>query len=95
MSSQAVCKACLLLEGLNRGLPGLGVSKTKKGQSRRAQQPLQLQMEEQPPPQQQQQQQGTKQQQPQQVEKQQRHQQPQQQVEEQQQQPSACASAVS
>ena len=25
MSSQAVCKACLLLEGLNRGLPNYGL----------------------------------------------------------------------
>jgi cytoplasmic tRNA 2-thiolation protein 1 len=28
MSSQRVCKACVLLEGLNRGLPRLGVGKT-------------------------------------------------------------------
>lgn len=27
MSSQAVCKACLLLEGLNRGLPDYGIRK--------------------------------------------------------------------
>ena len=31
MSSQAVCKACLLLEGLNRGLPRLGVGKAPRG----------------------------------------------------------------
>ena len=30
ISSQAVCKACLLLEGLNRGLPGLGVGRTRR-----------------------------------------------------------------
>ncbi|KAL6779284.1 hypothetical protein ACKKBG_A11685 [Auxenochlorella protothecoides x Auxenochlorella symbiontica] len=30
MSSQAVCKACLLLEGLNRGLPRMGVGRTKR-----------------------------------------------------------------
>jgi cytoplasmic tRNA 2-thiolation protein 1 len=28
MSSGKVCKACVLLEGLNRGLPKLGVGKT-------------------------------------------------------------------
>ncbi|KAI9164222.1 cytosolic thiouridylase subunit Ctu1 [Blastocladiella emersonii ATCC 22665] len=28
MSSQRVCKACVLLEGLNRGLPQLGIGKT-------------------------------------------------------------------
>ena len=30
ISSQAVCKACLLLEGLNRGLPGLGIGRTRR-----------------------------------------------------------------
>lgn len=30
MSSQAVCKACLLLEGLNRGLPNHGIRKVKQ-----------------------------------------------------------------
>ncbi|KXZ42617.1 hypothetical protein GPECTOR_130g578 [Gonium pectorale] len=29
ISSQPVCKACVLLEGLNRGLPRLGVSRTR------------------------------------------------------------------
>jgi cytoplasmic tRNA 2-thiolation protein 1 len=29
ISSQKVCKACLLLDGLNRGLPGLGVGRTR------------------------------------------------------------------
>ncbi|ORZ38219.1 hypothetical protein BCR44DRAFT_59963 [Catenaria anguillulae PL171] len=29
MSSQKVCKACVLLEGLNRGLPTLGIGKTE------------------------------------------------------------------
>ncbi|KAI9216415.1 hypothetical protein BC828DRAFT_393615 [Blastocladiella britannica] len=28
MSSQRICKACVLLEGLNRGLPALGIGKT-------------------------------------------------------------------
>lgn len=28
VSSQSICKACMLLEGLNRGLPKLGISKT-------------------------------------------------------------------
>jgi hypothetical protein len=27
---QKVCKACTLLEGLNRGLPGLGIRRTKQ-----------------------------------------------------------------
>jgi cytoplasmic tRNA 2-thiolation protein 1 len=31
ISSQPLCKACVLLEGLNRGLPRLAVSKDKKG----------------------------------------------------------------
>ncbi|KAI7900563.1 cytoplasmic tRNA 2-thiolation protein 1 [Cokeromyces recurvatus] len=30
MSSNELCKACLLLEGLNRGLPQLGIGKTSK-----------------------------------------------------------------
>ncbi len=30
ISSMEVCKACLMLEGLNRGLPSLGVGKTSK-----------------------------------------------------------------
>lgn len=29
MSSQAVCKACVLLEGLNKGLPNHGIGKVK------------------------------------------------------------------
>jgi len=32
--SQPVCKACLLLEGLNKGLPRLGISKVKGGGGR-------------------------------------------------------------
>jgi Zinc-ribbon len=27
---QKVCKACILLEGLNRGLPGLGIRRVKQ-----------------------------------------------------------------
>lgn len=46
MSSQAVCKACVLLEGLNSGLPNMGVSRTRRGQTRRAQQPIQVQEEQ-------------------------------------------------
>lgn len=34
ISSQNVCKACLLLEGLNKGLPSLGVSKQKAGKTK-------------------------------------------------------------
>lgn len=30
VSSQSVCKACVLLEGLNKGLPRLGVGKSSK-----------------------------------------------------------------
>ena len=30
MSSNDVCKACVLLEGLNRGLPQLGIGKESK-----------------------------------------------------------------
>lgn len=30
VSSQDVCKACMLLEGLNRGLPKLGIGKSSK-----------------------------------------------------------------
>ncbi|KAJ4445592.1 hypothetical protein ANN_12273 [Periplaneta americana] len=30
ISSQKICKACVLLEGLNRGLPRLGIGKTSK-----------------------------------------------------------------
>lgn len=32
ISSQPLCKACVLLEGLNKGLPRLGVGKTTKAQ---------------------------------------------------------------
>lgn len=31
VASQALCKACVLLEGLNRGLPKLGIGKASKG----------------------------------------------------------------
>lgn len=30
VSSQNICKACILLEGLNRGLPKLGIGKSSK-----------------------------------------------------------------
>lgn len=30
VSSQEICKACVLLEGLNRGLPRLGIGKSSK-----------------------------------------------------------------
>lgn len=30
VSSQNICKACMLLEGLNRGLPKLGIGKSSK-----------------------------------------------------------------
>lgn len=34
ISSQKWCKACVLLDGLNRGLPRLGVSRTRNGKQR-------------------------------------------------------------
>lgn len=30
VSSQEICKACILLEGLNKGLPKLGIGKSSK-----------------------------------------------------------------
>jgi len=30
VSSQTICKGCTLLEGLNRGLPKLGIGKTSR-----------------------------------------------------------------
>ncbi|RZF44116.1 hypothetical protein LSTR_LSTR014463 [Laodelphax striatellus] len=37
VASQAICKACTLLEGLNRGLPRLGIGKESKTNRMRAQ----------------------------------------------------------
>ena len=34
--SQAVCKACLLLEGLNKGMPSMGISRPKQTRTRAA-----------------------------------------------------------
>lgn len=34
ISSQALCKACVLLEGLNRGLPKLGIGKAQHGKGK-------------------------------------------------------------
>lgn len=34
VSSQPVCKACVLLEGLNKGRPRLGIGKSSKVQER-------------------------------------------------------------
>jgi hypothetical protein len=56
MSSQALCKACLLLEGLNSGLPHIGVSRTKRGQQHRHKAPIHVKLEEHPHQQQPQQQ---------------------------------------
>lgn len=42
VSSQQPCKACILLEGLNRGLPKLGIGKKSKGNRMIAQQEQQL-----------------------------------------------------
>lgn len=40
VSSQQPCKACVLLEGLNRGLPRLGIGKKSKGDRMKAKQDL-------------------------------------------------------
>lgn len=37
VSSQEVCKACVLLEGLNKGLPKLGTGKSSKAKEARSQ----------------------------------------------------------
>lgn len=52
MASQAVCKACVLLDGLNRGMPRLGVSRTRGAAGRRAGLPaeIELRYEEEPRP---------------------------------------------
>lgn len=42
VSSQQPCKACVLLEGLNRGLPKLGIGKKSKGDRMIAQQEKEL-----------------------------------------------------
>lgn len=42
VSSQELCKACVLLEGLNRGLPKLGIGKKSKGDRMRAKQDKEL-----------------------------------------------------
>lgn len=42
VSSQQPCKACVLLEGLNRGLPKLGIGKKSKRNRMVAEQELQL-----------------------------------------------------
>ena len=38
VSSQQPCKACVLLEGLNRGLPKLGVGKKSRGERMKVEQ---------------------------------------------------------
>lgn len=38
VSSQQPCKACVLLEGLNRGLPKFGVGKKSRGDRMKAEQ---------------------------------------------------------
>lgn len=42
VSSQQPCKACVLLEGLNRGLPKLGIGKKSRGDRMIAQQEQEL-----------------------------------------------------
>lgn len=42
VSSQQPCKACVLLEGLNRGLPKLGIGKKSRGDRMIAQQDKEL-----------------------------------------------------
>lgn len=46
VSSQQPCKACALLEGLNRGLPKLGIGKKSKGERMIAEQNKQLALRE-------------------------------------------------
>lgn len=46
MSSQAICKACILLEGLNKGLPHLGTQRTRGNGKRRSPQSIELKLEE-------------------------------------------------
>ncbi|CAD7013691.1 cytoplasmic tRNA 2-thiolation protein 1 [Ceratitis capitata] len=46
VSSQQPCKACILLEGLNRGLPKLGIGKKSKGDRMRAKQDQELALRE-------------------------------------------------
>lgn len=46
VSSQQPCKACILLEGLNRGLPKLGIGKKSKGDSMRLKQDKELALRE-------------------------------------------------
>lgn len=53
ITSQAVCKACVLLDGLNRGMPRLGVSRTRGAAGRRAGLPAEIELkyeEEEPRP---------------------------------------------
>lgn len=47
ISSQPVCKACVMLEGLNKGLPRLGVSRTRGSNGRRAGLPAEVQQQQQ------------------------------------------------
>jgi len=42
VSSQAVCKACVLLEGLNKGKPKLGIGKSSKVTQRMKEDPTSL-----------------------------------------------------
>ena len=46
VSSQQPCKACVLLEGLNRGLPKLGIGKKSKGDRMIAEQERELAIRE-------------------------------------------------
>ncbi|XP_014090322.1 cytoplasmic tRNA 2-thiolation protein 1 [Bactrocera oleae] len=46
VSSQQPCKACILLEGLNRGLPKLGIGKKSKGDRMRLKQDKELALRE-------------------------------------------------
>lgn len=46
VSSQQPCKACVLLEGLNRGLPKLGIGKKSKGDRMIAQQDREIALRE-------------------------------------------------
>lgn len=46
MSSQSVCKACILLEGLNKGLPHLGTQRTRGKGKNTVQQAIAIKLED-------------------------------------------------
>eukprot|EP00878_Enallax_costatus_P009892 GHUV01010329.1.p1 GENE.GHUV01010329.1~~GHUV01010329.1.p1 ORF type:complete len:379 (+),score=98.89 GHUV01010329.1:740-1876(+) len=49
MSSQSVCKACILLEGLNKGLPHLGTQRTRGKGKRSSSQTIEVKLDDEGP----------------------------------------------